>query len=63
MFLQCNNPLTKTPKLENAMRIVPEWVDLDNTIKSIEKTFYSGDQEATNEPQHQNLDDLSRDIL
>ena len=45
------------------MRIVPEWVDLDNTIKSIEKTFYSGDQEATNEPQHQNLDDLSRDIL
>jgi len=31
----CNNPMTKTPKLENAMRIVPEWSDLDKETKNI----------------------------
>ena len=28
----CNNPLTKTPKLENALRIVSEWKDYDSYI-------------------------------
>eukprot|EP01102_Stenamoeba_stenopodia_P018290 TRINITY_DN6685_c0_g1_i1.p2 TRINITY_DN6685_c0_g1~~TRINITY_DN6685_c0_g1_i1.p2 ORF type:complete len:186 (-),score=49.44 TRINITY_DN6685_c0_g1_i1:1048-1605(-) len=37
----CNNPLTKTPKLENAVRIVPEWTTLDNTVKEFEKTVPS----------------------
>jgi UDP-glucose:glycoprotein glucosyltransferase len=29
----CNNPLTKTPKLDNAIRIVPEWLDYDEQIE------------------------------
>jgi len=33
----CNNPLTKTPKLVNALRIIPEWTDLDNEAKALEK--------------------------
>ena len=31
----CNNPLTKEPKLEAAVRIVPEWEDIDNEIKAL----------------------------
>ena len=30
---QCNNPLTKEPKLEAAVRIVEEWPLYDNEIK------------------------------
>jgi hypothetical protein len=30
----CNNPLTKTPKLENAMRIAPEWVEYDTEVRA-----------------------------
>ena len=32
---QCNNPRTKEPKLQAAMRIVPEWIDYDNEVKSL----------------------------
>jgi len=36
VFLKkCNNPQTKEPKLEQAVRIVPEWKDYDNEIKSL----------------------------
>jgi UDP-glucose:glycoprotein glucosyltransferase len=35
----CNNPLTKTPKLDNAVRILAEWPDLDNEIKTFEKSW------------------------
>jgi len=38
----CNNPLTKTPKLENAVRIIPEWTWYDNQIKALEQKFYHG---------------------
>uniref|UniRef100_A0A1I8B9P0 UDP-glucose:glycoprotein glucosyltransferase n=1 Tax=Meloidogyne hapla TaxID=6305 RepID=A0A1I8B9P0_MELHA len=31
----CNNPQTKEPKLESAMRIIPEWTELDNEIKEV----------------------------
>ena len=34
-LLQCNNPLTKEPKLDAARRIVPEWVGYDSEIKII----------------------------
>lgn len=39
---QCNNPQTKEPKLESAIRIIPEWFDFSsmwilNSIKSIVK--------------------------
>eukprot|EP01062_Namystynia_karyoxenos_P062747 TRINITY_DN55622_c0_g1_i1.p1 TRINITY_DN55622_c0_g1~~TRINITY_DN55622_c0_g1_i1.p1 ORF type:complete len:1666 (+),score=660.69 TRINITY_DN55622_c0_g1_i1:105-5000(+) len=33
----CNNPLTKTPKLENAKRIVPEWTSYDEHIANFER--------------------------
>eukprot|EP01113_Clastostelium_recurvatum_P008329 TRINITY_DN1391_c0_g1_i1.p1 TRINITY_DN1391_c0_g1~~TRINITY_DN1391_c0_g1_i1.p1 ORF type:complete len:1486 (+),score=528.58 TRINITY_DN1391_c0_g1_i1:428-4885(+) len=33
----CNNPLTKTPKLENAVRIIPEWTSLDEEAKALER--------------------------
>eukprot|EP01063_Lacrimia_lanifica_P008808 TRINITY_DN15864_c0_g1_i1.p1 TRINITY_DN15864_c0_g1~~TRINITY_DN15864_c0_g1_i1.p1 ORF type:complete len:1574 (+),score=604.26 TRINITY_DN15864_c0_g1_i1:65-4786(+) len=33
----CNNPLTKTPKLVNAKRIVPEWSSYDQLIDDWEK--------------------------
>ncbi|XP_064638451.1 UDP-glucose:glycoprotein glucosyltransferase 1-like isoform X2 [Lineus longissimus] len=40
----CNNPQTKEPKLQAAMRIVPEWKDYDQEIKDIlEKYGTSGD--------------------
>ena len=32
----CNNPLTKEPKLKSAMRIIPEWVDYDEEIRSLQ---------------------------
>ncbi|CAD5234520.1 unnamed protein product [Bursaphelenchus xylophilus] len=31
----CNNPETKEPKLDSAMRIIPEWTDYDNEIKRV----------------------------
>lgn len=35
----CNNPLTKTPKLESALRIIPEWTRLDNQSSSFFHTL------------------------
>jgi len=37
--LQCNNPMTKEPKLQAAMRIVPEWQDYDQEIKQLHNLF------------------------
>ena len=34
---QCNNPMTKEPKLTSAVRIIDEWVDYDNEIKQLQK--------------------------
>uniref|UniRef100_A0A8C5R9B1 Glucosyltransferase 24 catalytic domain-containing protein n=1 Tax=Laticauda laticaudata TaxID=8630 RepID=A0A8C5R9B1_LATLA len=31
----CNNPKTKEPKLEAAIRIVPEWIDYDSEIQKL----------------------------
>lgn len=31
----CNNPLTKAPKLENALRIIEEWASMDQEIKNV----------------------------
>eukprot|EP00697_Spironema_sp_BW2_P004039 gnl/Spiro4/15440_TR8308_c0_g1_i1.p1 gnl/Spiro4/15440_TR8308_c0_g1~~gnl/Spiro4/15440_TR8308_c0_g1_i1.p1 ORF type:complete len:1692 (+),score=349.69 gnl/Spiro4/15440_TR8308_c0_g1_i1:48-5123(+) len=36
----CNNPLTKTPKLENAKRILPEWIGLDQRANELQEQFY-----------------------
>ena len=39
-YLQCNNPLTKEPKLTAAVRIVPEWTSYDDEIKSLWEKIY-----------------------
>ena len=33
----CNNPLTKTPKLEVAKQLLPEWVGLDQEARALEE--------------------------
>ena len=35
----CNNPLTKTPKLDVARALLPEWVGLDARAKALEPVF------------------------
>ncbi|EPQ15921.1 UDP-glucose:glycoprotein glucosyltransferase 1 [Myotis brandtii] len=35
----CNNPMTKEPKLEAAVRIVPEWQDYDQEVKQLQIRF------------------------
>lgn len=39
LFSQCNNPMTKEPKLEAAIRIVPEWQVYDQEIKQLQICF------------------------
>jgi len=49
----CNNPQTKEPKLQRAMRIAPEWSEYDNLIKTLWEEFTNksvgvdGDVEST----------------
>ena len=43
----CNNPLTKTPKLVAAKRIVPEWESYDKIIDDFEKELEQEDLEST----------------
>jgi len=57
----CNNPMTKTPKLVNAIRIVEEWKDLDNEARV-------ADEVKTTLPESQNdntayLNHLKKEIL
>ena len=33
---QCNNPMTKEPKLNAAVRIVAEWTDYDQEVKRLQ---------------------------
>ncbi|XP_073432558.1 UDP-glucose:glycoprotein glucosyltransferase 1 isoform X2 [Dendrobates tinctorius] len=53
----CNNPMTKEPKLEAAVRIVPEWQDYDQEIKKLYSRFLGetsgtlGDQPDVGRPQ------------
>ncbi|KAH9487627.1 UDP-glucose:glycoprotein glucosyltransferase 1, partial [Bulinus truncatus] len=42
----CNNPLTKEPKLQAAMRIVPEWKDYDYEIKVLWDEIYQTDTKS-----------------
>ena len=52
-LFQCNNPLTKEAKLTAAKRIVPEWTDYDNEIKSlwdsVSKSFTSSQSHSTSQ--------------
>ncbi|XP_008310365.1 UDP-glucose:glycoprotein glucosyltransferase 1 isoform X2 [Cynoglossus semilaevis] len=46
----CNNPMTKEPKLQAAVRIVAEWTDYDQEIKRLQTRVQEG---ATLRPQEQ----------
>ena len=41
---QCNNPKTKEPKLDAALRIVAEWIDNDNEIKQLMDAVNKGEK-------------------
>jgi len=41
----CNNPMTKVPKLESARRLVPEWVDMDNELRSLKQRKMRNEEE------------------
>ncbi|CAD6189361.1 unnamed protein product [Caenorhabditis auriculariae] len=41
----CNNPLTKEPKLDSAVRIIPEWKEYDEEVKSV---IYGSDTASKN---------------
>ncbi|ETE67294.1 UDP-glucose:glycoprotein glucosyltransferase 1, partial [Ophiophagus hannah] len=57
----CNNPMTKEPKLQAAMRIVPEWQDYDQEIKQLYNQFHqekeSGILITTNKTESQSQKD------
>ena len=38
---QCNNPQTKEPKLERAIRIAPEWTEYDDVIRKLQEQMNS----------------------
>lgn len=44
---QCNNPMTKEPKLEAAVRIVAEWTDYDQEIKRLQTRVQEGADHTT----------------
>nr|XP_025036685.1 UDP-glucose:glycoprotein glucosyltransferase 1 isoform X2 [Pelodiscus sinensis] len=58
----CNNPMTKEPKLQAAVRIVPEWQDYDQEIKQLYSHFQkekeSGTIATTDGMKQQNRKDL-----
>ncbi|XP_053565723.1 UDP-glucose:glycoprotein glucosyltransferase 1 isoform X2 [Bombina bombina] len=52
----CNNPMTKEPKLQAAVRIVPEWQDFDQEIKNLYSRFLEQNENTTK----QEPEDLKR---
>ncbi|XP_062950873.1 UDP-glucose:glycoprotein glucosyltransferase 1 isoform X2 [Cynocephalus volans] len=55
----CNNPMTKEPKLEAAVRIVPEWQDYDQEIKQLQIHFQK--EKETGTPYKEKTEELSRE--
>ncbi|KJH41331.1 UDP-glucose:Glycoprotein Glucosyltransferase [Dictyocaulus viviparus] len=49
----CNNPLTKEPKLDSAIRIIPEWKDYDKEIKNV--LIKVGQKNRSNTLEHSEL--------
>nr|XP_019953448.1 PREDICTED: UDP-glucose:glycoprotein glucosyltransferase 1 [Paralichthys olivaceus] len=49
----CNNPMTKEPKLQAAVRIVAEWTDYDQEIKRLQTKVQEG---GTHRAKHQDTD-------
>lgn len=47
---QCNNPLTKEPKLVSAMRIVPEWTSYDQEVRLLQERVAQGQSASPQQP-------------
>lgn len=47
LWFQCNNPMTKEPKLQAAVRIVSEWTDYDQEIKRLQTRVQEGANHRT----------------
>ncbi|RDD46683.1 UDP-glucose:glycoprotein glucosyltransferase 1 [Trichoplax sp. H2] len=43
----CNNPLTKEPKLDRAIRIAEEWKDYDKEIKSVLEEYKNAESKSS----------------
>ena len=63
MFFKCNNPQTKEPKLQAAMRIVPEWKDYDNEVKALIQKWQSESAVPSTPPASTTKGDLNLTIL
>ena len=48
----CNNPLTKTPKLDVAKQLLPEWVGIDKEARELEERLLAGQAKAGNGTMH-----------
>ena len=53
--LQCNNPLTKEPKLVSAMRIIPEWTGYDQEIRKLQENNFAWSEQPTHRHKHSEL--------
>lgn len=51
----CNNPLTKEPKLDSAVRIIDEWTSYDQEIKDV---LSGGSAQKAPEEEHKHGDEL-----
>ena len=58
--MQCNNPLTKEPKLTAANRIVAEWSDYDNEIKDLQERIYKEWNQGEEEEEVQEDDSTNK---
>jgi len=61
----CNNPLTKTPKLEAAVKIIAEWPDLDAEARNFEnmikeKSELSEELSEETEQKENNIESLKQ---
>lgn len=59
----CNNPMTKEPKLDRARRQVPEWVDYDNLIASLNKDVQSNSIELNIHEVSSSNDVVYKDVV
>lgn len=56
-IFQCNNPLTKEPKLKAALRILPEWKEYDYEVKVLWDKVYNTNTRLQVEYEPPNIDE------
>ena len=47
LLFQCNNPQTKEPKLNSAVRIVKEWPEYDEEIRRLQNKLAANESQKT----------------